>query len=579
VTFPATQLSGKLAVFAFSCFPKKAGTVLLLYQSVQYVHIYRNGEIMETARTENLSPRSLGDPCQAELPIAIETTPNERTQTSQRPNKYVYPVFDGFSGERYLDSIIQKILPNALSRTWRYAVEHQAPGRDCYVGAAKIADRVKPGVRKIEIDLHELEVRGLMRRYPARRPFLLEDGSFVERAVIVKDFKALYDLAYEYHLWTQSPEYIPPEREYADLILADQKLYQKLTRFDNYRRLLCCDKPGRKSQLAKKPYQCQLPQDGESNGTQQRTGTSVQDTNNYLNTSANSSSLYRITPSEENGLLNESKLRDASASNTKRNDFVNQSETVNLAPNPIGKGLYEKEEETQKGKQPETGQKIIEGVNENRSIENQRTYEIPRQTAKESKMQKTGDIMRGMLGSVVPASHMEELARRYGNGTESSKKQEPKQRKPVYVGSPLTQEQLDQRKQLKQHGLLREVPVIPPKDTPKPEQQQRPQAKPSGKEEKPQSIQSNIELFSRLLHDESESVPQNVNRAYKLYQLSQRSEDAFTCILYEAFHAAERKQDIAKKNSDGRANKMPWFFTVLEQRLGLREKPQKQKGQ
>src|SRR5690349_2231505 len=99
---------------------------------------------METTCIENLSPQTQGNPSQAiKFPIAAETIANKQTQTSQRPNKYLYPIFDGFSGERYLDSIIQHILPNALSRTWRYAVDFQAPGRDCYVGAAKIASRVK----------------------------------------------------------------------------------------------------------------------------------------------------------------------------------------------------------------------------------------------------------------------------------------------------------------------------------------------------------------------------------------------------------------------------------------------------
>jgi hypothetical protein len=277
-------------------------------------------------------------------------------------------------------------------------------------------------------------------------------------------------------------------------------------------------------------------------------------------------------------LRKRSSFRDARASGPERNGFVSQDETYSQETDSIGNGLYETKDENWKEKQLESKQKEGNESNENRSIENRRTYETPRQPAKDAKIQKTGDIVLGLLGSVVPASHMEELERRYGNGKERSGKQEQKPRKPVYVGPPLTQEQLDQRKQLKQHGLLREIPVIPPEKTQTPEHQQQPPAQPSGREEKPQSIQSNIELFSRLLHDESENVPQNVNRAYKLYRLSKRSEDAFTTVLYEAFHVAEQKQDIAKKNSDGRMNKMPWFFTVLEQRLGLRQKPKKQKS-
>src|SRR5258708_40218767 len=199
----------------------------------------------DTTQTENLH-------------IAEETTQSDQQQTGERPNKYYYPIFDGFSGERYLDSILLEILPAALARTWRLAVEHQAPGRDCYVGACRIAGRAKRSLRKIEIDLRVLEVEGLMRKYAARQPLLQDDGTFVERAVVVKDFKPLYDLAYEYHLWTQSPEYIPPELDYADKIRADPQLYQKVIRFNNNRRMLCNDVPGRKTQTS---YQCNYPTD------------------------------------------------------------------------------------------------------------------------------------------------------------------------------------------------------------------------------------------------------------------------------------------------------------------------------
>src|SRR5205807_7550058 len=239
---------------------------------------------MKKVCIEDFPPQNQGDPSQAaELRIAMETTTNEQTQTGQRPNKYLYPIFDGFSGERYLDTIIQQILPNALSRTWRYAVDFQAPGNSCYVGAARISQRVKPGTRKIEMDLHELEMRGLMRKYAARQPLLQEDGTFVQRAVVVKDFTSLYDLAYEYHLWTLSPEYMPPERDYIDLIVADPQLYQKLIRFDNYRRMLCCEKPGRKPQPA---YQCQLQPANQVPSPAQTGRTKDQHAKNYSNSSA-----------------------------------------------------------------------------------------------------------------------------------------------------------------------------------------------------------------------------------------------------------------------------------------------------
>src|SRR5260370_32322409 len=185
------------------------------------------------------------------FPIVSDSSPqqedqkNDQTQQPERPNKYLYPPFAGYSGERYLDSLLMQILPAALWRTWHYAVDFQAPGNPCYVGAARISQRVKPGVRKIEMDLHELEARGLMRTYAARQPVLRADGTVRNEAVVVKDFSSLYGLAYEYHLWTQSPEYIPPQRDHRDLIYADHHLYHNLIRFDTYRRLLQRPKPSR----------------------------------------------------------------------------------------------------------------------------------------------------------------------------------------------------------------------------------------------------------------------------------------------------------------------------------------------
>src|SRR5258708_1266553 len=240
----------------------------------------------DTTQTENLH-------------IAEETTQSDQQQTGERPNKYYYPIFDGFSGERYLDSILLEILPAALARTWRLAVEHQAPGRNCYVGAGRIASRSKRSLRKIEIDLRVFEVEGLMRKYADRRPLLQDDGTFVERPVVVKDFKPLYDLAYEYHLWTQSPEYIPPERAYADLIRSDPELYQKVIRFNNYPRMLCNHAPGRKTHIS---YQCNYRSDQKQNPSLQAKegqGTPVQHTKNYLQENSHNPSPYRRSKSDQ----------------------------------------------------------------------------------------------------------------------------------------------------------------------------------------------------------------------------------------------------------------------------------------
>ena len=56
------------------------------------------------------------------LHIAEETT-NENNEQNQifYFNDYIYPEFAGYAGKQYLMSIIVKIAPLALERTWRIA--------------------------------------------------------------------------------------------------------------------------------------------------------------------------------------------------------------------------------------------------------------------------------------------------------------------------------------------------------------------------------------------------------------------------------------------------------------------------
>ncbi len=172
-----------------------------------------------------------------------------KTGPSERPNKYKYATFEGYAGERYLQEIVKDILPTALARTWTAAVSYQAPGNVCYVGVSRLAQRERIGERKIQKDLQALHRRGLLKTYSSWMAIKQEDGSWSQRAIIAKDFSRLYDLAYEYHLWQNAEGYIPAEWEYADLIRENNELYKKLVRFDNYRRILCCEKPGRREQL------------------------------------------------------------------------------------------------------------------------------------------------------------------------------------------------------------------------------------------------------------------------------------------------------------------------------------------
>jgi len=355
----------------------------------------------------------------ATFPIASETTNTDQQQTSERPNKYLYPPFAGYSGERYLDSILQQILPNALSRTWRYAVDFQAPGNPCYVGAARISQRVKPGTRKIEIDLHEFEGRGLMSRYAARLPIMQEDGTFVERAVVVKDFTSLYGLAYEYHLWTQSPEYIPPEREYADLILGDPQLYQKLIRFDNYRRMLICAKPGRKPQPKEThiSYQCQLPPDAQVFVPQQEPRTNHLTTNNYINTPANISSPYRESRREEN--LPENTLhstRNLEAMAIRKAPIVQQPETEAIVQNTDTVTTNQEEEtETEASK--------------SKSIETPQEKGIAPETAKDEKEYTIEDLKQNPVAMTAFLLDLHAQQIQQPKPTKRSQKSQPQRKK------------------------------------------------------------------------------------------------------------------------------------------------------
>jgi hypothetical protein len=165
-----------------------------------------------------------------------------------------YPQFDGRDGRDYLNTILVHILPMALHRTWYIAV-NSLRGLDtpCVMTTAEIAEHATVSQVKIERDLHELEARGLLRRYVERRAIVREDGNTYYPACLIKDFTVLYDLAYEYHQWCSSVEYVPPEHAFADFIKADRQLYMKLIRFDCYRRMLCYKKPERKPQIKRRP--------------------------------------------------------------------------------------------------------------------------------------------------------------------------------------------------------------------------------------------------------------------------------------------------------------------------------------
>ena len=445
----------------------------------------------------------------ATFPIASETTNTDQQQTSERPNKYLYPPFAGYSGERYLDSILQQILPNALSRTWRYAVDFQAPGNPCYVGAARISQRVKPGTRKIEIDLHEFESRGIMSRYAARLPIMQEDGTFVDRAVVVKDFSALYGLAYEYHLWTQSSEYIPPEREYADLILGDPQLYQKLIRFDNYRRMLCCEKPGRKPQQTevKISYQCQLPPDAQVFVPQQEPRTNHLSTNNYINTPANISSPYRESKKEEDvseNALNSTKNLEAMA--IRKIPIVQQPETEEIVQSTENlNSTAEKQEEETKNEESKS-----------KPVETPQKEEITPEAAKEEKEYNIEDLKQNPIA--MTAFLLDLHAQQLQSEQQTSK---PRSRK--------------QKSQRKRRGT-------------------------------PDRIATTMAYIAQTLGGNPKFQQSDVTRLTKLYWAATQIFNGFTNawfldMIQEAF--------LTVCNTRGVKRRVPYFFKCLEDKLEL----------
>jgi hypothetical protein len=177
-----------------------------------------------------------------------DTIAHEQSHSQQPwPHNYLYEEFAGPQGEEYLNAILQQILPTALWRTWRCAVSFQAPGRALFVGVSRMAAKVKPGERKIYLDLQELVARRLLTITPTCMQITQQDGTIVTRVVSVKDFSGLYALAHDYHRWLSALNYIPADREGAAYLKTQPALMQQLLRFDNYRRLLLCKKPGRKA--------------------------------------------------------------------------------------------------------------------------------------------------------------------------------------------------------------------------------------------------------------------------------------------------------------------------------------------
>jgi hypothetical protein len=85
---------------------------------------------------------------------------------------------------------------------------------------------------------------------------------------------------------------------------------------------------------------------------------------------------------------------------------------------------------------------------------------------------------------------------------------------------------------------------------------------PKIKQKSPAFIRNMLTDFSRDLGDH-EHVPSNIAQAAKLYRTSGMNEEAFLQALYDARATAKRATQIKHLNSQGRQNRMPYFFRCL----------------
>lgn len=179
------------------------------------------------------------------LPKETQGTAEE---TFVLPNKYRYPEFAGWNGERYLKKLLRQILPMALYRTWEIFVDHQAIGNECYLGVTRLAEIAGRTTRTMEKNLASLCAKQLLAERAERKVFRSSTGVVKSKVVIVKDFAGLYDLAHEYHEWLNTDEYIAADREMITFMERSPSLIAKLRRFDNYRKVLYTRLPGPLSQ-------------------------------------------------------------------------------------------------------------------------------------------------------------------------------------------------------------------------------------------------------------------------------------------------------------------------------------------
>jgi len=446
-----------------------------------------------------------------------------KTGPSERSNKYKYRTFEGYAGERYLQEVVKDILPTALARTWAAAVSYQAPGNVCYVGVSRLAQRERIGERKVQKDLQALRRRGLLKTSSSWMAIKQADGSWSQRAIVAKDFGRLYDLAYEYHLWKNALEYIPAEWEYADLIRENEELYKKLIRFDNYRRILCCEKPGPKEELNElEEYYHQYEQDHR----QEEYEPEIQDPNKYLPKQLIKRSPYEETKTSQDSITYkntdsslhlEGRALESVAPATIRNDQQTDQAEVDMQE----QATYKNEEEPNR---QEKAQDNKQSWNEHKDERNQKEEEIPAETAKDVTEYTIEDIVNNPLAILTFLQQF--------HTTEQAKAQK--------------QERIRQAK-AQRHQQARQA--------------KRKQHK------TPERLVQVITEMMQTLGGNPQYLQSDLTRATKIYWACTQlmpgfSNGWFLDQLTAAFIETANGKNIRKR--------VPYFFSTLERNLGLR---------
>ena len=441
----------------------------------------------------------------------METVPHQAVQPSVAPHKYKYALFDDYAGERYLHSLLLKVAPLAVWRTWQAIVSYQAPGECCYVGVARLTDerdgRVNTKERKIYQDLAAMGARGWLTQAQVQKPFKTKDGSIVLRAVPVKDFAGLYDAAYAYHQWLESAEYIAPQRENIPLILADPPLTKRLIRFENYRRLLINAKPGRKARASHQDfYTCQLEKLAQESTENGQNGQNEPTLNVYLNTFTNEDALYRIPTNNQS--IKERDPEDSTAQEGKQGVVAIR----NFHPRTLPSGPHSNPNPKLSTSEEGQGGEAVQEVQYSTEVE-----------------LRQGCIKQSATMAAIPADQDAKL-------TDGQNSNEPQQ-------APRRSEEQPE-------------PVLP--------------ARPE--REVPPAVNEEFQHYARQ-YDDAHLIQSGSTRLKKLYATAEQALPDFHEGMYwehyDAAKGAAAKRARKCTNSKGFVTRVPYLFTCLENAFGF----------